>query len=87
MKIYDETANVFSFGGQLQSALTALADCQNACSASGTCVGFDWTSPNGCWLHTDNTINSRGSSSRVSQFKQRPCATGLTTPTQKGDAG
>ncbi len=82
---YEETANVFSFGGKLQSALTLKSECQNACSISSTCGGYDFTSSNECWLHTHSTLNNQESGPGVTQYKKNACSAGLTTPT--GDVG
>ncbi len=79
METYQETVNVFSYNGQLQSALISVSDCQNACSAISTCAGFDFTNSNECWIHTDSTISSQGSGMGVSQYKKNACSPGVTT--------
>ncbi len=79
VETFEETANVFSYEGQLQSAITTVSDCQNACSADSTCAGVDFTNAGECWLHTESTIFKQGSGMGVSQYKRHLCSPGTTT--------
>lgn len=69
-----------SYGAMLQSGLTNVDDCLNACINKPSCVAVDFntaTNPNQCWFHEDaNNLVKKVTDKYVTQYVLDRCYSG-----------